>query len=414
AYFRAQGIDSIETYRRRRAEGRADDGYGDVFLVVDGWSTLRADFDALEIELQDLAQCGLTFGVHLVAAATRWADFRAAVRDVFGTRLELRLGDPNDSEVDRKTAALVPAGRPGRGLVGAKLHFLGALPRIDGKADGSDLGAGVDDLVARSRAAWRGPRGPKLRLLPDRIAREEVRELAAAGDPRRLLLGVDERDLAPVGLDVDREPHLLVFGDGRSGKTALLRGYLAEVARTRPVEEAQVVLVDYRRTLLGEVPEDRLVHYLTDATRAEPAIVELAAYLQHRLPGPDVTPEQLRNRSWWTGAEVFVVVDDYDLVTTAGGSPLQPLVPLIAQARDVGLHLVVARRSGGAARALFEPVIQTLRDLAMPGVLLSGSPDEGPLLGTARPRPAVAGRGQLVTRDRGVEVVQTAWSEASL
>ena len=56
---------------------------------------------------------------------------------------------------------------------------------------------------------------------------------------------------------------------------------------------------------------------------------------------------------------------------------MQPLVPLLAQARDVGLHLAVARRSGGASRALYEPVIQSLRDLAMPGLVLSGSPDEG-------------------------------------
>mgnify|MGYP002714412339 CR=1 FL=1 len=31
-------------------------------------------------------------------------------------------------------------------------------------------------------------------------------------------------------------------------------------------------------------------------------------------------PQQLRDRSWWTGADVFVVVDDYDLVVTSSGS----------------------------------------------------------------------------------------------
>jgi S-DNA-T family DNA segregation ATPase FtsK/SpoIIIE len=415
AYFRAHGIDSIETYRSRRAAGRADDGYGDVFLVIDGWSTLRADFDDLEVELQQLATRGLTFGLHLVVGAARWADFRAAVRDLFGTRLELRLGDPMDSEVDRRIATLVPAGRPGRGLVQGKLHFLSALPRIDGSPDVEALGDGVDDLIKRIAAAWTGPSGPKLRLLPERVTLDEIRTGARpeSGD-RRLLLGLNEKDLGAVALDADVEPHLLIFGDGQSGKSSALRAYVHEIMRTRSPKEAQLVVVDYRRSLLGEVPEEYLLSYLTSAVQAQPALRDLAAYLESRIPGPDVTPEQLRNRSWWSGAEVHVLVDDYDLVATQQGSPAAVLQPLLPQARDLGLHVVVARRSGGASRALYEPVIQSLRDLAMPGLLLAGSPDEGPLLGNQKPQPAPPGRGRLVTRDRGVEVVQLAWQEPML
>lgn len=411
-WFREQGIDSAETYRARRREGLADDGYGDVFLFVDGWSTLRAEFEDLELELQTLAGRGLTFGVHLVTSATRWADYRAAMRDLLGSRLELRLGDALDSEVDRKAAKLVPE-RPGRGLVPGKLHFLSALPRIDGTPTPDTVGEGLEHLARTQLAAWTGPPGPKLRLLPQRIERDRV--LADAADAhlpaREFVLGIDERALAPVALDVDVEPHLLVFGDGQSGKSTLLRGYLSEVVRGRSAAEAQVVLVDYRRSLLGEVPDDYLLHYLTNAGQAQPAVQELADYLQSRIPGPEVTPEQLRNRSWWTGAEVFVVVDDYDLVATSQSSPIALLAPLLAQARDVGLHLVVARRSGGASRALYEPVIQGLRDLATPGLLLSGSPDEGALLGNVRPQPAPPGRATLVTRGRGAETIQVAWAE---
>ena len=174
------------------------------------------------------------------------------------------------------------------------------------------------------------------------------------------------------------------------------------------------MVVDYRRSLLGEVPDEYLLNYLTSGTQAQPGLRDLASYLEGRIPGPDVTPEQLRGRSWWTGAEVYVLIDDYDLVATQQGSPALALAPLLAQARDVGLHLVVARRSGGASRALYEPVIQGLRDLAMPGLLLSGSPEEGPLFGNQKPQPAPPGRGRLVSRDRGVEVVQMAWSEPSL
>lgn len=420
AYFRANGIDSIETYRSRRAQGRVDDGYGDVFLVIDGWSTLRSDFDDLEMEIQQLASRGLTFGLHIVTATSRWADFRAAMRDLFGTRLELRLGDAMDSEIDRKIAQLVPTGRPGRGLIQGKLHFLGALPRIDGDPGAETLGDGVDELIKRVAAAWHGPAGPKLRLLPEQVLLSQVREMAGVPTTpgevtdKRLLLGINEKELAPVALNPDSEPHLLVFGDGRSGKSGLLRSYAHEVMRTRTAKEAQIIVVDYRRSLLGEVPEDYLVNYLTSATQAGPALKDLAAYLESRIPGPDVTPDQLRNRSWWTGAEVFVIVDDYDLVATQQTSPVAVLQPLMAQARDVGLHLAVARRSGGASRALYEPVIQSMRDLAMPGLMLSGSPDEGPLLGNLRPMPLPAGRGRLITRDRGTEVVQTAWTEPSL
>jgi S-DNA-T family DNA segregation ATPase FtsK/SpoIIIE len=415
AYFRDHGIDSIETYRSRRAAGRSDDGWGDVFLVVDGWSTLRADFDDLEVELQQLSARGLTFGLHIVVGAARWADFRSAMRDLFGTRLELRLGDPTDSEIDRRVAALVPPGRPGRGLEQGRHHFLGALPRTDGVADPATLGDGVERLVTRVAAAWRGEAGPKLRLLPERIDLGAVRAHAAsAGIPQRLLLlGVSEKELAPVGLDVDHEPHLLVFGEGRSGKSALLRSYAHEIMRTRTPRQAQIVVVDYRRSLLGEVPDEYLLDYLTSGAQAAPVLEDLADYLEQRIPGPDVALEQLRNRSWWQGAEVFVLVDDYDLVATQQGSPVASLQPLLARARDVGLHLALARRSGGASRAFYEPVIQSLRDLAAPGLLLSGSPDEGPLLGSLKPVPAPPGRGRLESRDRGREVVQLGWLDPS-
>ncbi len=411
-YFRTNGIDSIETYRRRRAQGTADDGYGDIFLIVDGWSTIRAEFDELEAQIQTLAGRGLTFGLHLIATSARWMDFRTQVKDIFGTKLELRLGDPSDSEIDRKVAVNVPKGRPGRGLTMSKHHALIALPRVDGSGDATTLGEGVDHLVATINEAWAGPAGPKLRLLPEHISLEEVRAMAPPGDS--IVLGIDEAALAPVGIRPADESHLYCFGDGSSGKSALLRGVASEIRRIYTPKEAQIFAVDFRRSLLGEIPEEYLAGYLTTQEQATGEIGGLATYLRGRLPGPDVTPEQLRARSWWTGAEVFVLVDDYDLVSTSTGNPLLPLVPLLAQAGDVGLHIVLTRRSGGAGRAMFEPVLQAMRDLAAPGILLSGSPDEGQLIGGQKAIPSIPGRAQLITREHGRQVVQLAFDPPTL
>lgn len=410
-YFREHGVDSIETYRQRRAQGLVDDGYGDIFLVIDGWGTLRSEFEALEVGVQTIAARGLTYGIHIVITAARWLELRANIKDLIGTRIELRLGDPSDSEVNRKAAGNVTS-LPGRGLSAGGLQMLTALPRIDGVGDASSLAAGVDDLIAKMNAAHRGPAGPKLRLLPELITLDEVRALAErtpGSDPRRLLLGVDEANLAPYELDLSTEPHLYLYGDADSGKSSMLRAYAHEIMRLHGPTEAKIFVIDYRRALLGEIPKEYLGAYLTSHELATGGVNELAAFFQSRIPGPDVTPEQLRARSWWSGAEGHVLVDDYDLVSTSQGNPLAPLAPLLAQASDLGLHVVLTRRAGGASRAAYDPIIQRLTDLGTTGILLSGNPEEGQLIGKVKAVPATAGRAQIVSRDRGLVAAQLAW-----
>ncbi|NLE96378.1 MAG: type VII secretion protein EccC, partial [Propionibacterium sp.] len=125
----------------------------------------------------------------------------------------------------------------------------------------------------------------------------------------------------------------------------------------------------------------------------------LAEYLRGRLPGPDVTPQQLRDRSWWSGAEVFVLVDDYELVATQSGNPLAAFADLVNQAGDIGLHIVVARSAGGAGRALFgDPIMAKMREAINPGLVMSGSKDEGTMFGDVKASPMPPGRGTLVTR----------------
>ncbi len=109
---------------------------------------------------------------------------------------------------------------------------------------------------------------------------------------------------------------------------------------------------------------------------------------------------------------MYVLVDDYDLVVPAGAAAANPLLPLaefLPQAKDVGLHLIVARRCGGAGRALFDPLLGRLRELAAPGLVLNGSPDEGALVGAVKPVPTPPGRGTFVERRTGRRRVQLAW-----
>lgn len=122
-----------------------------------------------------------------------------------------------------------------------------------------------------------------------------------------------------------------------------------------------------------------------------------------------MTAEQLRDRSWWSGPEVFVLVDDYDMVATGMDNPLTALRELLPHAKDIGLHVIVARSTAGASRALFDPLLQSIRELGSPGFVGTGSTDEGALLGPAKPQPSYpSGRGILVTRRQGAQLIQIA------
>ncbi|MGW1680370.1 type VII secretion protein EccCa [Saccharopolyspora sp. NPDC002376] len=412
AFFAEHGIDSIQTFRQRRAEftegGDSGREFGDVFLVVDDWATVRQEFSSLEDPLVRLATRGLGFGIHVIISTTWWLNLPTPLRDSMGTRVELRLGDPSDSMIDRRAAQNVPAAAPGRGLTADKLHMLGALPRVDGDQRAETLAVGTAELVTRITQAWPGAPAPRVRLLPREVAVDEL----ALPAGRAIPLGLAESDLQPVHLDFATEPHFIAFADVESGKTALLRTIAHGISHRYTPEEARIIAVDYRRGLLGTIDEQHLLGYAGSEPALDDAIAQVAQAMRERLPGPDITPEQLRRRDWWQGRELFLLIDDYELVASPGKvtHPLLPLLDLLPHARDIGLHLVLARGSGGAARAMFDPVVQRIRELGSPGLVMSGSRDEGALLGDVRPSKQPAGRGVLVRRRAANELVQVAWT----
>ncbi len=172
-----------------------------------------------------------------------------------------------------------------------------------------------------------------------------------------------------------------------------------------------MIVVDPRRGLLGAVSEGHLIGYASSSEQTAAVARTLVESLRKRLPGPEVTPQAMRERSWWRGPEVYLLIDDYDLVAPGGSAahPLLPLVEFLSQAKDVGLHVVVARRCGGAGRALFDPLLGRLRELGAPGLVLNGSPDEGALVESVKASPQPPGRGTFVERRRGARRVQLAW-----
>ena len=420
AQFAAHQISGAADFRQRRASGGLpDDGYGDVLLVVDGWSALKADFPDLEEPLTTLLQRGLGHGLHVAVSAARWWDLKAGVRESLGTKLELRLGDPADSTVDRKLARTLPPGVPGRLLAAGGLLAQTALPHLPDPADphaatrpGHARTLDADASVRAAAAAWHGPAAPPVALLPDRVALADLPPPGSTAPAAPgVAVGLRDTDLRAAHLDLlaGRDAHLLVLGDAGSGKTAALRTLATALTQRHPPQELRVVVVDYRRTLLDAVPPAHLSLYCAAPPAAAQTLAAVAAKLAERLPGPDVTTAQLRAGTWWTGPRMLVLVDDHDLVATTAGDPLSALLELLPHGHDIGLHLLLARSAAATGLAV-QPVLRRLRDLGSPGLLLSGSAADGPLLHGTRPRDLPPGRALHVRRRHPPELLQLAWT----
>jgi S-DNA-T family DNA segregation ATPase FtsK/SpoIIIE len=408
--FREHGIDSMTGWRRARADGRLPaDVSGDVFLVIDGWGILRDEDDALDWAVSDIAARGPAYGVHVVITVTQSMQVRIRMQPAFGGRIEMRLGDVFDSEFGRDLMKQIPADAAGRGLsdVGGARQFQAALPTDDADADRTDVQGMLEAWVGRINERWPDRQVSQVQTLPETVWVDELdrSDLGRWEVP----IGFSELNLGTATIDFGGiAPHLLVYGDNQTGKSTLLRTLVQGIVAGKSPDEVGIVFIDHRRSLMGCVPEEFEVAYGMSGDQSAGIATSIAESLRQRLPGADATPQQLRDRSWWSGLELFVVVDDYDLVSTSSGNPLQPLLELVAQASDLGFHLVIGRRIGGLARAMHEPLLQRLADVSTPGVVFSGDPMEGRLVNGVAARRLPEGRALYVSRDGRASQVQVA------
>ncbi len=413
--FHERGIESMVTYRLRRQAGELSDvPFGDVFLIIDNLAQLLHDFDQLEAELIEIATNGLAYGVHLILATNRWADVRTKLRENIGRRLELYLYDPTESEFGKAAASALPAGISGRGLIKTGLQFQTALPLVRGKGDIQEvsLQQALDSLTKRAQTAWKGAPAPPIRMLPPSIRWQDL-PLPGANQPPGIPIGLEEFRLEPLYIDlVSSGPHFLIFGDSECGKTNALRAWMRGMEQCYTPEQVCFAIGDYRRTLLDMVESKHLFAYACTAPMLKECVDRLKGELERRmLSSSYVSIENLRKPEQWTGPRYFLLVDDYDSVVTQAGNPLTPLVELLLHGRDIGFHLILARRVGGSSRSSFEPVIQRLKEMGSPGLIMSGDPGEGPLLHNQKAGNLLQGRGYLVRRNQPPTLVQVAYAE---
>ncbi|WP_032764845.1 type VII secretion protein EccC [Streptomyces sp. CNS654] len=408
--FREHGIDSVDQLRTLHAAGRLPElASAEILLVIDGFGALRDDFDELDDAIADILKRGGGYGIHVVAGMLRWNDVRIAIQSNFGTRVELRLNDPGESGIDRKLAETLSPDEPGRVLTDGKLFAQVALPRTDGVDDTTDLGAVLERTARTVRATWNGEVAQPVRVLPQILEPHSLPGPAA--EPTRVPIGLDQSALAPVLLDLFRhDQHLLVLGDSECGKTNLLRTVAHGLVDRYGEDDLVFAVMDPRRSLRGVVPEEFNGGYAYNSKLCAGLSTAITTELEKRLPDENARLEDLEPGNWGKGPRIVVLVDDYDVLTTAGQSPLSPFLPYIPSAVDIGLHFVLTRRVAGASRGMYEPLVQGLRESGASALLMAGDRSEGQLFPGVYASQQAPGRGVFIRRGQPNRLIQTVYA----
>lgn len=438
--FLEHDVASMEVFRRRKfgespngEKARVpDDGFGDVYLVIDNYRALAEDNEVLVEQVNQIVNQGPSFGVHVIATADRESELRPPVRSGFGSRVELRLAAVEDAKLVRSRFAKDVPVKPGRGMVSVNyvrldsdpqsgLHTLVARPALHNAPDGvfeSDTVATAVSQVAEGRAR-------PVRRLPAKFGLDQVRAVAA-NDHREgvgaggIAWGISELDLQPVYLNFGGSSHLVVTGRRECGRTTTLATIMSEIERvyqpgsstaeppTGP--SAQVWLVDPRRQLLTTLGSEYVEKFAYNLDGVLQMIGELSATLAGREPPPGLSAEELLSRSWWSGPEIFLIIDDIQQFPPGFDSPLHKAAAWVNRSSDVGLHIITTRTFGGWSSAGSDPLLRALHQANSPLLVMDADPDEGFIRGRMKGGPLPRGRGLLMAEDTGV-FVQVAATE---
>ena len=362
-----------------------DDGFGEVFLVIDNLYAFGRDNtdqfntrNPLLAKVTELVNVGLAYGIHVIITTPSWLEVPLAMRDGLGLRLELKLHDARDSNVRvvgalRRPADAVPHDQPGRGLTMAAEHFLFAAPELD--------------QVAAINARYPGVAAPPVRLLPTNLAPDALGPLYRG--PEQVVIGQREEDLAPVVLDFTENPLLMVFGDSKSGKTTLLRHIIRTIREHSTADQVAFTVLD-RRLHLVEEPLFADNEYTANIDRIIPAMLGLSNIIESRRPPAGLSAAELARWSY-EGHTHYLIIDDVDQIPDSpamsgpyiGQRPWTSLIPELAQAADLGLRVIVTARATGSGHALMtSPLLRRFNDLQATTLMLAGNPqDSGKIRG---------------------------------
>ena len=297
-----------------------------IVLILDNFTAVFSMYPSLDKFFLDLVSSGANFGVLFMVSAYSTSALTFKIAEKIRTKLALHMTDKSSyTDLVGKTNGLIPADKPGRGLVkleGYVAEFQTAMPGGGSKA--SEVIIGIRNLCASMSDAWTGQRPAPIPVMPDIIPFGSV---SAHG----ITIGLQNQSLQPIGLDFALKHCLLISGTSYSGKSSLLK----VICKQFRAGGAQIVLFDSPRGGLKALTDIAAVR-CSEGEEMDEYIASLIPELQRRKELHD-------NNSAESFDELVIAVDDlktsFDAISNQTAKRLEMIVKI---GEGLNLYLLVA------------------------------------------------------------------------
>jgi S-DNA-T family DNA segregation ATPase FtsK/SpoIIIE len=375
---------------------RPDLAPASLVIVIDEFAALKNEVPEFVDGVVDIAQRGRSLGVHLVLATQRPSGIVSEnIRANTNLRVALRVSKQAESDdvIGDPGAARISRSVPGRGLIrtghGELTEFQSAY--VGGHSLPPEDNAGVRVRPLRSGASGTGaaqqfepddeeptdlervvlaiglaseetgrplPPSPWQPMLPEILPLDSIGPDRGDADPRMLELGLVDDPARQrqyvLGLDLERDGHLFIYGTSGAGKTTLLRSLAVALARKASPEHLQLYALDFAgRGMLAieELPHCGAVILAEDEER----ITRLFTLLRR---GIDARAQVFAGRGVNTLSEyerlatagpvlprTVILLDSYAgfraaFENVSVGALIEALTRIIADGRAVGMHVI--------------------------------------------------------------------------
>lgn len=381
-----------------------------IILIFDGWTVVKSEMHFIEELMLSVMNRGSKYGVHVVISTLRWSDIKSTVRDLLSTRIEFKLGDHLDSDINPRLAKTI-SNLPGRGITMDSHHFISVLPRYDNQVGViDDIPDVLRNMVASINGNWKNDVIPHLQVLPNVITDKQMPKPYKDIIP----IGYDQISLHAMFYDVLKTPNMLCIGESGSGKSNLLKYIIKCIEKNYDIKEAKVILADYKREFVNLVSKERLLGYATSRANLDKLLFDSYDALKNRIPKDDEGMQKLTVYDYKVkGPRLFIIIDDYDVVFSSnsydnGNGGMNKILSLLNYSSDIGLNIILSRGTVGLSRATSDRFFNVINDTVNIKCVFSCSKDDAMYLDRSiKAEKLLPGRCKMVMRTGQYNIIQT-------